>query len=136
MWWTWLYTSGLTPSLRDARRAEIASDLWESNQTDPQTPGRVIVFRLLAGVGDDIRWRSDVMSIHARAQLVIAAVLTVMAVVTVSLTLRQAVVLPNPPTAPSIASASADADIARPLPPPPPPPPPSSPRAQRSPRPQ
>jgi hypothetical protein len=27
--WTWLYTCGLPAAVRDARRAEIESDLWE-----------------------------------------------------------------------------------------------------------
>jgi hypothetical protein len=53
--WTRVYTSGLDPSLRDARRAEIESDLWESQQ---HADGRAqILSRLVAGVVDDVLWR-------------------------------------------------------------------------------
>ena len=30
--WTRLYTSGMAPEIRDARRAEIDSDLWEFHE--------------------------------------------------------------------------------------------------------
>lgn len=53
--WTRVYTVGLDPALRDARRAEIESDLWESQQDgDARTQ---ILPRLVAGILDDLLWR-------------------------------------------------------------------------------
>jgi hypothetical protein len=65
--WTWLYTRGLPPAVRDARRAEIESDLWEFFH-DPDRVESVgstahLVVRLLRGVPDDLIWRAE----HAAA---------------------------------------------------------------------
>jgi len=58
--WTRLYTTGVSPDLRDRRRAEIDSDLWESRH-QPQGPYTAahLLWRLLLGVGDDVAWRSS-----------------------------------------------------------------------------
>ena len=58
--WTRLYTIGVAPDLRDRRRAEIESDLWESRH-QPQRPYTAahVLLRLLLGVRDDVAWRSS-----------------------------------------------------------------------------
>src|SRR5690349_17572882 len=60
--WTWLYTAGVEPSLRDARRDEIASDLWESLHdpawSDPLL-ARQLAGRLVLGLSDDVWWRAE-----------------------------------------------------------------------------
>jgi hypothetical protein len=61
--WVRAYTAHLEPALRDTRRAEIASDLWE-HEADAQRIGvsslRVnaqMLRRLLAGMPADMLWR-------------------------------------------------------------------------------
>ena len=60
--WTTLYTSGLPIEQRDARREEIDSDLWES-VNDPASDRRSLALqiaaRLIAGIPDDLGWRSE-----------------------------------------------------------------------------
>jgi hypothetical protein len=58
--WTFLYTCPLDPDVRDARRAEIASDLWEF-QHDDATSGDMssalqVLTRLVFGIPDDVAW--------------------------------------------------------------------------------
>lgn len=62
--WTRTYTWNLEPAVRDARRAEIESDLWEQTRsTDVRLRIALeILGRLLLGIPDDIRWRFE----HAR----------------------------------------------------------------------
>jgi hypothetical protein len=59
--WTRLYTSGLAPQLRAARRAEIESDLWESahDPTAPHAPATALLMcaRLILGIPHDLLWR-------------------------------------------------------------------------------
>ena len=61
--WVRLYTRGLPPDLRAARRAELESDLWEHRRcstTEGRRPGRIaleIVERLVAGIAADLSWR-------------------------------------------------------------------------------
>ena len=63
--WVRLYTKGLPPEQREARRAEIDSDLWEqgydgeANGNDPQETGLQVLLRLLAGVPEDLTWRLE-----------------------------------------------------------------------------
>jgi hypothetical protein len=61
--WTRFYTWGTPPAVRDARRDEIASDLWEFLH-DPDmpatlSPARHLIFRLIRGVPDDLVWRAE-----------------------------------------------------------------------------
>ena len=59
--WTRCYTWGLPAELRDARRDEIESDLWESFQ-DARGDAALayqIWARLLGGLADDLWWRFD-----------------------------------------------------------------------------
>ena len=60
--WTAVYTAGLPPEQRDARRREIASDLWEADHDpaagDAWAPLRTLM-RLMRGVADDVAWRHE-----------------------------------------------------------------------------
>ena len=59
--WTRVYTFGLDPALRDRRRAEIESDLWESQQ-DADGHAQILP-RLVAGAIDDVLWRVTHVSV-------------------------------------------------------------------------
>lgn len=63
--WTRAYTVGLPERVREARLAEIESDLWESLH-DPEFPQPQILPRLAAGVMDDVRWRAGVTGEESR----------------------------------------------------------------------
>ena len=60
-WWVRLYTSGLPPDIREARRAEIASDLWEQAAGAPGcgmvTTAAEVLARMLLGIPADLSWR-------------------------------------------------------------------------------
>src|SRR5262249_23962205 len=63
--WTWLYTCGLDADVRDARRAEIESDLWDfrddvktSGANEPSARAHVLA-RLALGIADDLLWRRE-----------------------------------------------------------------------------
>ena len=62
--WVAVYTLGLPPSVRDARRAELQSDLWEqSHEIRSGTPNSLtkgVLARVLGGVPADILWAIDV----------------------------------------------------------------------------
>ena len=68
--WVRLYTSGMPPDLRDARRAEVDADLWEhqkdaSDNGDPRaTTAAEILLRTILGIPDDMGWRLE--SINAQ----------------------------------------------------------------------
>ena len=64
-WWTRLYTAGLPMDLRDSRRAEVESDLWES--VADGAPTRHILARLALGLADDLTWSLTVMDTSTRA---------------------------------------------------------------------
>jgi len=60
--WTRVYTYGLPRAQRDARLEEIDSDLWESVNdpaSDRRTLALQIAARLIAGLPDDLGWRSE-----------------------------------------------------------------------------
>lgn len=63
-WWTRLYTAGLPVHLRDARRAEVESDLWES--VADGAPSRHILARLALGIADDLTWSLTFMDTTTR----------------------------------------------------------------------
>lgn len=57
-WWVRCYTRGLAPDVRDARRAEIESDVFEHLADRPgRGAGAAVVGRTLRGAGDDLLWR-------------------------------------------------------------------------------
>jgi hypothetical protein len=124
--WTTLYTSGMPDGLRETRRAEIESDLWESqHDRRPESNlgvGVQILLRLLRGIPDDLLWRVELMDLRRRrrrigmwitatAGVVLWAALWVGSALTPS-------TLPQPPH-PMVFVAGPP-----PAPPPPPPPPP------------
>lgn len=58
--WTRVYTYGLSPAVRDDRRAEIESDLWEFQRErgeaiDARDAAHLLA-RLIIGVADDLSW--------------------------------------------------------------------------------
>jgi len=63
-WWTRVYTAVLPGHLRDARRAEVESDLWES--VSDGAPSRHILARLALGIGDDLTWSLTFMDTTTR----------------------------------------------------------------------
>jgi hypothetical protein len=63
-WWTRLYTVGLPADLREARRAESESDLWES--VSDGAPARHILARLALGMTDDLSWSLTFMDTTTR----------------------------------------------------------------------
>jgi hypothetical protein len=64
-WWTRVYTLGLRAELRDARCAEIESDLWESLH-DPDVTHAQILPRLAGGLLDDLSWRANHLADESR----------------------------------------------------------------------
>jgi hypothetical protein len=64
-WWTRVYTAGLPADLREARRAEVESDLWES--VSDGAPSRHILARLVLGIVDDVSWSLTFMDTSTRA---------------------------------------------------------------------
>jgi hypothetical protein len=57
--WVCLYTLGLRPEARAARRAEIASDLWEHRHDAPSDStgfAASVLWRVLAGMPSDLVW--------------------------------------------------------------------------------
>ena len=63
-WWTRLYTSTLPDDLRDARRAEVESDLWESLSDGASS--RHILARVALGLADDLTWSLTFMDTTTR----------------------------------------------------------------------
>jgi hypothetical protein len=65
--WTRLYTTRLEPVVRDARRAEIESDLWEHSRAagEGKAERRSVIGQILArcllGVAADLTWRSQML---------------------------------------------------------------------------
>jgi hypothetical protein len=61
--WTRAYTAGAASEIRDARRAEIESDLWEHVRAgadaaaEPRAIAGQVLARCLLGVGADLSWR-------------------------------------------------------------------------------
>jgi hypothetical protein len=123
--WTRFYTWRMPPPLRDARRAEIESDLWEFQQDAAAhaslSPATHVLTRLLAGMPHDLAWRVEhvdardalpgrIIVLSAAAAAFVVAALWVFP-------LLQTHTLPKP--APMMTFMKA--------PPPPPPPPPRPP---------
>ena len=120
--WTRIYTWRLPPALRDARREEIESDLWQSEH-DPDTGSHLFALtRLVLGVPDDLGWRLEqegTMSRFMKLRIAIAAVMALGLALWVvfAATLSQV----SPPDAPPSPVSAGIGYL--PAPPPPPPPP-------------
>ena len=73
--WVTLYTVGLPPDLRDARRAEIDDDLWSQQEEagalarTARSLGAELFLRLLLGMPADISWRVTHRRVRAPASL-------------------------------------------------------------------
>lgn len=127
--WTWIYTAGMSPRERTARRAEIASDVWESvhdsaeRGESPLIAAAHLLLRLVTGVPDDLMWRMEYTINRGRPvrrSITFALIATVLATAVWVVGAMRATPLPVPPRSPLRFAAHP--------PPPPPPPPPSPPR--------
>jgi TonB family protein len=119
-----MYTWRLPPAVREARREEIESDLWESSHDGDMTHAELaiqMVMRLMLGIYDDLAWRVGQLRVTTRLPLrsvMTAAVLCTLLLFAALSQLTTAVPhLPEPP------GALLQADTRLPDPPPPPPPP-------------
>jgi hypothetical protein len=126
--WTRAYTWRLEPAVRDRRRAEIESELWELEQ-DPDRgnhPAAHVLARLVIGIPDDLSWRAESAAARQtplRARLRIAAWTVATLVVLAALWILPLITpatLPPLPDKPRVV-------IKAPPPPTPPPPPPCAP---------
>ena len=121
--WTRLYTYRMPPEAREARCAEIDSDLWEWQHdlcaTGSDVDAAHVVARLLGGVADDLSWRLEQASTpRVAVWSVTAASLGVVCAMWL-LVWAGDPGLPSPPAAPAL---SMEALMEAPPPPPPPPP--------------
>ena len=122
--WTRVYSWRLPEAIRNARRAELESDLWECQQPGTRTAvlPLEIIARLILGLPDDLVWRFE----HDRARFqstrmalaVIAGAAAIVTVVWIGLAAQHA----ERPPAPA-APARQLRHVEMPPPPPPPPPP-------------
>jgi hypothetical protein len=113
--WTRLYTAGLPAAVRDRRRAEIDSDIWEFTQQPGA--GLHLLLRAMLGAFDDLAWRDASVRrpwLHRAAAAGLAATLFVAGVF---------VTLARPAPLPAPAPLNQHARAVPPPPPPPPPPP-------------
>ncbi len=104
--WTRLYTWRLPPSLRESRRAEIESDLWESCHDAGQrlSPAVQVIVRLLLGIPDDLQWRMTHASIvNTFVMIMVGLTTTVFLLAALWLVdLSRARRLPVPPSLPPL----------------------------------
>ena len=101
--WTRLYTLGLLPRTRHARRAEIESDLWESAH-DPTAPtgtvaALLVCGRLILGIPGDLSWRAAQTSLRTRRVMKVGLTATAAALVLGMLWVYEQV-QPHDPTLP------------------------------------
>jgi TonB family protein len=122
--WTRMYTWRLPPAVRDARREEIDSDLWESSHDPGITEAELGVqtlMRLTLGLADDFAWRFAHLRVAehmTRRALTAAAVLCMFALLASLFQLTT-----NAPHVPKPPVTSLQVHRRGPGPPPPPPPP-------------
>lgn len=125
--WTRLYTWHVPAPQRDARRQEVASDLWESAH-DPDTRAATLPFQMLArlviGMVDDMRWRFEHVDTEESLVRRRIAVVAVVGILWVGIAMAVWESRPEPlPDLPQLRLGQRMLLI-RPAPPPPPPPPP------------
>lgn len=120
--WTRLYTSHLDPALRNARRAEIESDLWESHEDarrrrhSPAGAALHVMARLILGVPHDVLWSLEHWRPHAWPRRRVATLTAIAAIFFLAFWVLSALQdTPLPPPPPSMVF------VASPPPPPPPP---------------
>src|SRR5262249_57020707 len=113
--------------LRERRRAEIESDLWELHEdarrrgAPPSLIALHMLLRLLSGIADDVGWRIDSIRLSTTAltgALWVSAAAAVALAWWLSLTLEAG----SPPDAPRGTNPGRLLCSLPPLPPPPPPP--------------
>ena len=120
--WTRIYTWRLPPAIRDARREQIDSDLWEGAHDVELTQRELVmqmVTRLARGIPDDLAWRLTQVVVSRSATLrtlTAVAVVSLLLVVAIS---RLTTDVPDLPGAP-IGDLHALNTILDPPPPPPP----------------
>jgi len=122
--WTHIYTYGLPSELRDARREEIACDVWHATQATDNGSGWLIgshiVLRVLLGIPDDLGWRMECRQ-DARWAIWPSAAGTLAVVAIAGAWALARVAVPPLPPIPELRMAVEPTD-----PPPPPPPPPAA----------
>ena len=66
--WVRYYTRGMPPEVRDTRRAEIESDLWEqaadARNSRASATALSVVDRLVGGIPADLSWRRQIRRDH------------------------------------------------------------------------
>jgi hypothetical protein len=121
--WTRMYTWRLPQSIRETRRAEIESDLWECQTDEAAGPALPIQImgRLALGVFDDVRWRVEQGSrdSHVTRRAIALSVGTGAVLVCLWAALAMTAEPPQLPAAPEVQWRRTP----YPAPPPPPPPP-------------
>lgn len=65
--WVRVYTAGLAPPARNARRDEIASDTWEEVRAGGDQTAASLAARCLLGMPADIAWRVEQANAATRA---------------------------------------------------------------------
>lgn len=116
--WTAAYTWGMPQDVRQARRAEIDSDLWDCQHGEPpdtRLPLQIMA-RLVLGIPDDLGWRREHPCLPRRAAHLAWGFVVAMTVAAILATvwMGRAQTLPAP--VPRLRTAER-----KPLPPPPPP---------------
>lgn len=129
--WTALYTNGMPDALRQARRAEIESDLWESQhdrrlQSDASVASQMLL-RVVRGVPNDVLWRVELMDLRSRRRRTgMWVTATAIALLAIALWIGPAMTPAELPVPPNQMHFVAGPGPVVPPPPPPPPPPPLS----------
>jgi hypothetical protein len=103
--WTRVYTWQLPSALRESRRAEIESDLWESRLDTGRSVSTAmqVTMRLLLGIPDDLQWRVEHASFGRHFKLTIAVLTTIvflLAGLWVDLARARKLPVPFPPAPP------------------------------------
>ena len=134
--WTFAYTWGLPAELRDARRDEIESDLWESAHDRDRSAAAVALetlARMLIGMPDDVGWRSGQIGTPASRRWRLALAAGAVAILTLWLAGERAMSTEIPDIR-QLRFTNNPQLIPAPPPPPPPPPPCPPPGFPRDPR--
>jgi hypothetical protein len=119
--WTRVFTLSMPERVREWRRAEIESDLWE--QAHDQTPSPwQLIGRLWRGIPADVVWRIEEETMRSKALVVLAASIGVVLAAS-AMWLYDAMRADTLPPPPVWVGVGAPGHAVPPPPPPPPPPP-------------